>query len=146
MVTRVQPGRRILSSEQPNFYRLPKCVHQHSSVHYSKLPPSPSCLPLFSSQSFVSVLLCSMIDLLLKVRVEVLVALRGRLEERRVRPCRASALHWPHTGARRPFAAAGSGTGGLQPKPPPSSPLKPLPAAARACMQQDPAPCCYVLS
>ena len=38
-----------------------------------------------------------------------------------VRLRRPSALHWP-TGARRPFAAAGSGTGGLQPAPP-SSPL-----------------------
>ena len=82
MVTRVQPGCRILNSEQPNFYRLPKCVHQHS-VHYSKkLPPSP-CL-LLLSQSSVSVLLCSRIDLMMEVMV--LVALRGRLEERRVRP------------------------------------------------------------
>ena len=34
-----------------------------------------------------------------------------------VRLRRPSALHWP-TGARRPFAAAGSGTGGLQPAAP----------------------------
>ena len=50
---------------------------------------------------------------------------------------RPSALHWP-TGARRPFAAAGSGTGGLQPAAP--SP-QPLPAASVHASLQ-PAWCC----
>jgi len=80
MVTRVQPGCRILNSEQPNFYRLPKCVHQHSALFKTLLPPFCFCSVFFVSV-FRLRLLCS-----ISLRVVQLVALGGRLEERRVRP------------------------------------------------------------
>ena len=92
-MTLVQPGPRILN--RADFTRIPKCAHKHTTCSRNR-----SVFPLRISLQVQQVVDFSGIGRFLSGAVSA-----------RVRLGRPSALHWA-TGARRPFAAAGSGTGG----------------------------------